>query len=78
MTARQNFLKTAISKKKIKILEKNVTTSFKEGSAFVGANKMQEKSNSIQKVEADLKAKQLIMAIMKKDLGSLTNNLVRQ
>ncbi|KNZ61684.1 uncharacterized protein VP01_1370g7 [Puccinia sorghi] len=73
--AKQKGSKMTLSKKRLKILEKNANENVRRGAAFAHANILQEESNQIQKSDAQVKAQQLEMLII---LALLTEKLAKE
>ncbi|OAV95174.1 hypothetical protein PTTG_08309, partial [Puccinia triticina 1-1 BBBD Race 1] len=60
------------------IMEKNAAEGAKQSAQFKKANKLQEKTNKISKLEAELKLEQMNMSIMDKDLSTLMDPYAKE
>ncbi|WAQ89659.1 hypothetical protein PtA15_11A349 [Puccinia triticina] len=76
--AKQKAADDRLSKKKLKIMEKNAAEGAKQSAQFKKANKLQEKTNKISKLEAELKLEQMNMSIMDKDLSTLMDPYAKE
>ncbi|WAR61964.1 hypothetical protein PtB15_14B57 [Puccinia triticina] len=76
--AKQKAADNRLSEKKLKIMEKNAAEGAKRSAQFKKANKLQEQTNKISKLEAELKLEQMNMSIMDKDLSTLTDPYAKE
>ncbi|WAR59693.1 hypothetical protein PtB15_11B333 [Puccinia triticina] len=76
--AKQKAADNRLSKKKLKIMEKNAAEGAKQSAQFKKANKLQEQTNKISKLEAELKLEQMNMSIMDKDLSTLMDPYAKE
>ncbi|KAI7947891.1 hypothetical protein MJO28_009799 [Puccinia striiformis f. sp. tritici] len=76
--AKRKAVDDVLAERKIMILEKNVAEGKKRGSAFACADELQEQSNKISQMEANLKRDSMEVAIMEKDITSLTDEYSKE